>query len=70
MSLQIDNVVVEVAGESLVGDVPQLDGAVLATGCDNVVVERVPLDVQHWTAVTADLFNVWKIGIVKGESFF
>ena len=38
-----------------VGDVPQLHGAVLRGGGDDVVVEGVPLDVQDLPAVARNL---------------
>ena len=55
VSLQLDEKVIEVAGEPSVRDVPQLDGAVLRGRGDDVVVERVPLDVQHGAAVAGNL---------------
>ena len=55
MALEINEMFVEIICESAVGDVPHLDGAVLGRAGDNVVVERVPFDVQHLSAVTADL---------------
>ena len=45
----------EVRHEPAVRDVPQLDGAVLRTARHDVVVEGVPLDVEHGAAVAADL---------------
>ncbi len=46
--------VTRVAGDASVGDVPEFDGAVLGAGGDDVVVERVPLDVEHGPRVTGD----------------
>ena len=55
MSLQLDEILCEIRVEPPIRDVPELDGAVLGRRGDDVVVERVPLDVQHGTAVAGDL---------------
>ena len=55
MSLQLNEVLCEVAGQAAVRNVPQLDRAVLGRRRNDVVVERVPFDVQNGTAVTGDL---------------
>ena len=55
MSLELDEVLGEVLVQPAVGDVPQLHGAVLRGGGDDVVVEGVPLDVQDLPAVSRNL---------------
>ena len=55
MSLELDEVLGEVLVQPAVGDVPQLHGAVLRGGGDDVVVEGVPLDVQNLPAVSRNL---------------
>ena len=55
MSLELDEVLREVLVQPAVGDVPQLHGAVLRGGGDDVVVEGVPLDVQDLPAVSRNL---------------
>ena len=56
MSLKLDEMLGEVlVQESPIGDVPKLHGAVLGRARDDVVVERVPLDVKHLPAVAGDL---------------
>ena len=45
----------EITGQPPIGDVPQLHGAVLGRAGDDVVVERVPLDVEDLAAVATDL---------------
>lgn len=55
MSIEFDEVFVEVVGQSSVGNVPELDGAVLCAAGDDVVVERVPFDVRHRATVTINL---------------
>ncbi len=57
MALQLDQEVGEVGGrepQTAIGNVPQLYGAVLGGAGDDVVVERVPFDVQHGSTVTAN----------------
>ena len=57
MALQLDEVLREVFVQPPIGDVPQLHGAVLRRGGDDVVVERVPLNVQNLPAVSGYLKN-------------
>ena len=60
--LQLDEVLREVLVQPPVGDVPQLDGAVFRRGGDDVVVERVPLDVEDLPAVPGHLKKIDNIG--------
>ncbi len=68
MTLQIDEVLAEITDQSAVGDVPELDGAVLGATGDDVVVERVPLDVQHLPAVSAHLAKTKNFVILGRDS--
>lgn len=51
MSIEFNEVFVEIVGQSTVRDVPELDGAVLGAAGDDVVVERVPFDVGYGSTV-------------------
>ena len=65
MSLELDEVLGEVLVQPAVGDVPQLHGAVLRGGGDDVVVEGVPLDVQDLPAVSRNLKSEKREAVVK-----
>lgn len=58
MSVQIDAPLVEILVEAVVADLPDLDGGVLGARGDLVVVERVPLEVEHRTAVACHFRQV------------
>ena len=55
MSIEFDEVFVEIVGQSAVRDVPELDGAVLGAAGYDVVVERVPFDVGDGSTVSVYL---------------
>ena len=55
MTLKLYEILVEIVCESRVRDVPQLDRAVLRGRRDDVVVERVPFNVQDGAAVPGNL---------------
>lgn len=55
MSIEFNEVFVEIVGQSTVRDVPELDGAVLGAAGDDVVVERVPFDVGYGSTVPIHL---------------
>ena len=83
MTLEIQQVLFQILVDRLqatVRDVPQLDGAIVWSGSDDVVVERVPFNVRHrtrmtwhckWTRVTLLLFTPdgknapWKVLTAK-----
>jgi len=55
VSIEFNEVFVEIVGQSTVRDVPELDGAVLGAAGDDVVVERVPFDVGYGSTVPIHL---------------
>ncbi len=59
VAVEVDEPLVEdgragTAADAAVGNVPELDGAVVRAGGDDVVVERVPLDVEDRARVAGD----------------
>jgi hypothetical protein len=57
VSIEFNEVFIEVVGQAAVRDVPELDGAVFGAAGDDVVVERVPFDVGNGSTVPVDLKN-------------
>ena len=55
VTLEFDEIFIEIICQSGVRDVPQLHCAVLGGGGNDVVVERIPFDVENGTAVPGNL---------------
>lgn len=54
MSSKIDQRVGDGFGQTFIRDTPHLDGAVIGTGSDDVVMERIPIKVEHSAGVAGD----------------
>jgi hypothetical protein len=58
VSIEFNEVFVEVVGQAAVRDVPKLDGAVFGAAGDDVVVKRVPFNVGNGSTVPVDLKKI------------
>lgn len=58
MSVQIDFPLVGVGFQSVVGDVPNLDGSVVGARRDLIIVERIEFQVNDWPAVAGDTWMI------------
>ena len=54
MTMQFDERVGQSGAQPAVRNLPDTDDRILRCGSDDVVVKRVPLDVEHGTFVTGD----------------
>ncbi len=58
MTMEVHDPLGEVLAQAVIADLPHFDGGVLGARSDLVIIERVPLDVEHGSAVSAYLGHV------------